>query len=132
MKNIIILTALFVTISTYAAYCKHCGKEATEKQLVNYACPRLKNKMKHEIFEGRKKNKYYCRICGRDSYSIRSLTSYGCSRNKTGDGKHVVFEGDITKNVKCRKCGKDKIPFKTLVQYKCPRGGYHEVLRKNY
>ena len=45
----------FVTISTYAAYCKHCGKEATEKQLVNYACPRLKNKMKHEIFEGRKK-----------------------------------------------------------------------------
>ena len=131
-KNIYFIIAAFCCVfEVHAEFCKHCGREyKSARSLVAATCPRFKNKLKHEIFEGKTKSKYFCKKCGRDYTSIKTLVVGSCPKNKDGDRKHSVFEGEITERVTCKKCGRNGMRFKTAVNNRCTRGGYHEILRQ--
>ena len=131
-SHLFIVVVFCCVFELRAEFCKHCGREyKSARSLVAASCPRFKNKVKHEIFEGKKKAKYFCLKCGRNYTSIKTLVAGSCLRNKNGDGKHIVFEGEITDKVKCKKCGRGGMAFKTAVQNRCTKGGFHEVLRQN-
>lgn len=67
-------------------------------------------------------DKVYCKKCGYESPSIRSLTSISCPRG----GKHEPYEGSIKSKYTCKKCGYESFSIRSLTSISCPRGEKHE------
>ena len=60
----------------------------------------------------------FCKHCGREYKSVKSLISATCPRFKN-KAKHETFEGKKKTKYFCQKCGRDATSIKTLVAGSC-------------
>ncbi|MBQ9335840.1 MAG: hypothetical protein IJS14_00905 [Lentisphaeria bacterium] len=67
--------------------------------------------------------KYYCKYCGMEYGSIRSLTAASCPRHPAGSckGKHAPYEGSEKTEYTCRYCGQKYSSIRSLTSASCPR-----------
>ena len=67
--------------------------------------------------------KYYCKYCGMEYSSIRSLTAASCSRHPAGSckGKHAPYEGSEKSEYTCKYCGQKYSSIRSLTSASCPR-----------
>jgi predicted nucleic acid-binding Zn ribbon protein len=77
--------------------------------------------------------KYYCKNCGESYNSVKTLTSFKCTKHPNGrnEGYHQLYEGSEKSKYTCKYCGYEQKSLKTLTSFKCtkhPNGrnkGYH-------
>jgi len=67
--------------------------------------------------------RYYCKYCGQEYNSIRSLTAASCSRHPAGPGrgKHAPYEGSEKTEYTCKYCGQRYSSIRSLTSASCPR-----------
>ena len=65
----------------------------------------------------------FCKYCGRQAASVRSLTANKCSRHPSGafKGSHVLYEGSEKPEYVCKFCGFKAKSIQTLTANKCSR-----------
>ena len=75
-----------------------------------------------------KKEKLYCKFCGREETNLFFLTSGKCQ--KSSSGYHMPFEGDVEKKYLCKFCGREESNLFFLTSRKCNKSTskYHQPL----
>ena len=65
----------------------------------------------------------FCKYCGHQAASVRTLTANKCSRHPNGafKGSHVLYEGSEKTEYVCKFCGFKAKSIQTLTANKCPR-----------
>ena len=65
----------------------------------------------------------FCKYCGRQAASVRTLTANRCSRHPGGafKGSHVLYEGSEKPEYVCKFCGFKAKSIQTLTANKCQR-----------
>ena len=65
----------------------------------------------------------FCKYCGRQAASVRSLTANKCQRHPSGSfkGPHALYEGSEKPEYVCKFCGRKANSIRTLTANKCQR-----------
>jgi hypothetical protein len=69
------------------------------------------------------KGVYYCKYCGYQAASVRTLTANKCQRHPAGSfaGPHALYEGSAKEEYVCKFCGYKAKSIRTLTAQKCRR-----------
>ena len=62
---------------------------------------------------------YYCKHCGNNYTSVRTLTSSSCTRSPTK--RHELYEGSEKSQYTCKYCGNKYSNIRTLVSSSCSK-----------
>ena len=77
---------------------------------------------------------FYCKYCGQQYNSVRTMTGMRCLRHPDGPnkGNHAPYEGTDKSRYTCRYCGQQYSSIRTMTDMKClrhpngPNKGNHE------
>ena len=149
-------------IQTKKYYCKYCGKDYADPNLLSKDFCQKSPYGKHVLFKGYVEQgaKYYCKTCGNPFPTLKlMLDQQNCTplqltggreldltnisninpgelKSKRNNQKHIPFEGIVKRtNHKfiCEKCGYISTNLKELLKKKCPsKRGYCTPLESSY